>query len=91
MISKGNICLQTDKVSDMCPLYDVFLAVIMVIDMIENLFQIERFEKVSEKQWDLLRLQNTVLQPDLLAWNIYPQIFIRCEVCCEVYMQQFTD
>lgn len=50
MISKGNICLQTDKVSDMCPLYDVFLAVIMVIDMIENLFQIERFEKVSEKQ-----------------------------------------
>lgn len=50
MISKGNICLQTDKVSDMSPLYDVFLAVIMVIDMIENLFQIERFEKVSEKQ-----------------------------------------
>lgn len=50
MISTGNICLQTDEVSDVSPLYDVFLAVIMVIDMMENLFKIERLEKVSEKR-----------------------------------------
>ena len=51
----------------MNPHYRVFLAVIMVTEMMENLFQIESFESVSEKKSDLVFLQNAVLQPDPLV------------------------
>jgi len=51
MISKGNICLQTDKVSDMSPLYDVFLAVIM--DRYDRKSVPDR--KIWESFWEAMR------------------------------------
>lgn len=48
----------------------------MVTEMMENLFQRESFENISEKQSDLVFLQNAVLQPDPLfetfTLSLYP-------------------
>lgn len=51
----------------MNPHYNVFSAVITVTEMMENLFQTESFEDVSEKRSDLVFLQNAGLQPDPLV------------------------